>query len=145
MSDMTRPLEMRIDPDSAKPLFEQIQDCITEWVATGVLAEGQKLPPLRQMAVEAGVATETMAKAVRGLVATGLLRSRPRSGTVVARRPKQRAKTGTIGIVSVIPHERMRKISQYWTHMMPLLHDEALKYGDRIILERWKEEQDKDG
>jgi DNA-binding transcriptional regulator YhcF (GntR family) len=72
-----------IDPDGAVPAYEQLRTQVTELVASGTLAAGTRLPSIRQLASDLGLAPGTVARAFRELEADGLVTSRVRHGTVV--------------------------------------------------------------
>jgi DNA-binding transcriptional regulator YhcF (GntR family) len=72
-----------IDPRSAVPPYEQIRTQITTMVRTGTLAEGSRLPPIRQLAKDLGLASGTVARAYKELEADGVVATRGRHGTVV--------------------------------------------------------------
>lgn len=78
---------IQIDLEAKTPPFEQIKASITGLIAAGTLAEGHKLPPIRQLAGDLGVAPNTVARAYRELEGDGLIRSRGRRGTVVLPAP----------------------------------------------------------
>ena len=75
---------VEVDTASAVPAYEQIRAQIETMVATGVLAPGAGLPPIRQLAADLGLAVNTVARAYRELESAGLVHSRVRHGTVVA-------------------------------------------------------------
>ena len=68
---------------SASPT-DQIHDQIRGLVATGRLAANERLPSVRQLAKDLGVAPGTVAKAYRTLEAKGFLITRTGSGTRVS-------------------------------------------------------------
>jgi DNA-binding transcriptional regulator YhcF (GntR family) len=74
----------RLDSTSALPVFEQIQTQVVDLIATGTWAAGTKLPPVRALAGQLGVAANTVAKAYRALEREGFVITAGRSGTVVA-------------------------------------------------------------
>ncbi|MFC1415157.1 GntR family transcriptional regulator [Streptacidiphilus cavernicola] len=73
-----------LDPDSTVPPFEQVRAQIAELARTGAAPVGTKLPTVRGLAEELGLAANTVAKAYRELEAAGVVRTRGRLGTVVA-------------------------------------------------------------
>ncbi|MFW0791054.1 GntR family transcriptional regulator [Gordonia sp. CPCC 205333] len=83
---MTSP-RIRIDDTDPTPAFEQIRQQITGHIASGALPAGAKLPPLRQLARDLGIAVGTAAHAYRELEATGLIASRRGAGTRVTATP----------------------------------------------------------
>lgn len=69
---------------SAEPRYARIAADLRRRIADGGLAPGQRVPSTRQLARDWGVALATAAKALDVLRSEGLVKSRPRSGTVVA-------------------------------------------------------------
>ena len=80
---------MIIEVDTAGPVppYEQIRQQVTAMIETGVLVAGTRLPPVRQLAADLGLAVGTVARSYRELEAAGLVVARVRTGTVVADRP----------------------------------------------------------
>ncbi len=66
------------------PIYLQIVEQIKTQIATGNLKAGDKIPPVRELAVEAGVNPNTMQKALTELERMGLLYSVRTSGRFVA-------------------------------------------------------------
>jgi DNA-binding transcriptional regulator YhcF (GntR family) len=79
-------VDIRLDPDSPVPPYEQLRLRIAELAATGALAAGAKLPPVRALAAELGLAANTVARSYRELEQAGLVQTRGRLGTVVTAR-----------------------------------------------------------
>ena len=73
-----------LDHDSAVPPYEQVRQQIREQVARGGLAPGTKLPTVRALATELGLAPNTVARAYRELEALGVIETRGRAGSVVS-------------------------------------------------------------
>lgn len=65
-----------IDEQSKEPIYRQIVEQVRRHVATGVLAPGDELPSLRQLAVDLNVHLNTIALAYRELERQGILRLR---------------------------------------------------------------------
>lgn len=74
---------LTVDTVSPVPPYEQIRGQIEAMVAAGSLVTGERLPPIRQLANDLGVATGTVARAYTELERQGLIASRRRTGTVV--------------------------------------------------------------
>lgn len=66
------------------PIYLQIVEQIKAQIATGRLKAGDKIPSVRELAVEAGVNPNTMQKALTELERMGLLYSARTSGRFVA-------------------------------------------------------------
>ncbi|MEU2350281.1 GntR family transcriptional regulator [Modestobacter sp. NPDC049651] len=78
-----RTLEVVVDDSSTTPPYEQIRTQIAALVHAGDLAEGDRLPTVRALAADLGVAAGTVARAYTELETDGLVEGRGRSGTVV--------------------------------------------------------------
>lgn len=73
-----------IQLSGSAPPADQIRDQIRGLIATGRLAADERLPSVRQLAADLGVAPGTVAKAYRALETEGFLVSRTGSGTRVS-------------------------------------------------------------
>ncbi len=76
----------RTDPNSNTPLFEQLRATVIDAVRDGRLPAGTRLPTVRDLAVELGLAANTVARAYRELEGAGIVETRGRRGTFVAAR-----------------------------------------------------------
>ncbi len=76
-----------VDPSSPVPPYEQLRAAIARLVATGQLPVRSRLPTVRQLAADLGIAPGTVARAYRELEADGILVTRGRHGTHVAAAP----------------------------------------------------------
>lgn len=72
-----------IDPKGAQPPFEQLKAQVIARVESGELIAGTKLPTVRQLATDLGIAPNTVARAYRELEADGFLQTLGRNGTVI--------------------------------------------------------------
>ncbi|GAA1388826.1 GntR family transcriptional regulator [Catellatospora chokoriensis] len=68
------------------PPYEQIRAQVEALINGGLLAPGHRLPPIRQLAADLGLATGTVARAYQELESAGLVTTRRAAGTVVAAR-----------------------------------------------------------
>lgn len=75
---------IELDDRSPVPPYEQLRSQIVALVQTGGLVAGTRLPSIRQLANDLGVAGGTVARAYRELEAAGVVETRGRHGTVVA-------------------------------------------------------------
>lgn len=83
-----RPVEaqapvLQVNLNSAVPPYEQLREQIAGLIATNDLKPGNRLPPVRQLAADLGLAGGTVAHAYRELEQAGLIEGRGRHGTVV--------------------------------------------------------------
>ncbi len=72
-----------LDPDSPQPPYEQVREQIRAQVESGELTAGTKLPTVRGLAAELGLAVNTVARGYRELEAFGIIETRGRAGSVV--------------------------------------------------------------
>jgi GntR family transcriptional regulator len=75
---------LRIDLSRPVPPYEQLRGQIAGLVAAAELPAGSRLPSVRQLAGDLGLAPGTVARAYSELEAEGLLVTRQRGGTFVA-------------------------------------------------------------
>ena len=72
-----------VDPHGEHPPFEQLKAQVIAGIASGELIAGTKLPTVRALATELGIAPNTVARAYRELEADDLIETRGRNGTVI--------------------------------------------------------------
>lgn len=77
-------LVIEVDPAAAEPPYEQVRRQVAALVAAGELAAGEKLPTVRQLATDLGLAANTVARAYRELEAGGVVATHGRRGTFVS-------------------------------------------------------------
>jgi DNA-binding transcriptional regulator YhcF (GntR family) len=78
-----RMLPIRVDPASTTAPFEQIRTQVAALVAQRDLAPGTRLPTVRQLATDLGLAVNTVARAYRELEADGVVATYGRKGSFV--------------------------------------------------------------
>lgn len=83
-------MEIRIDEGSTEPAFAQIVSAVEDAAASARVAVGDRLPTVRGLADELGVAPGTVAKAYRELEARGSIETRGRKGSFVRARDEDR-------------------------------------------------------
>lgn len=76
-------MTVHFDPASAVPPYEQVRTQLARQINAGTLPVGAKLPTVRQLAADLGIAPNTVARAYRELEEAGLLDTRGRAGTFV--------------------------------------------------------------
>ena len=86
--------------DDAPPLYLQIAEQLAQLIRNGTLARGEKLPSVRELARQHGVAQTTVVQAYHWLEDARLITARPRSGFFVAARPVSRARCRWTGWAS---------------------------------------------
>ena len=78
--------QITVDLEAATAPYEQIRSQIASLINLGELVKGSKLPTVRALATDLGVAAGTVARAYKELEAEGLISSRRRAGTIVNER-----------------------------------------------------------
>ncbi|MGH3314466.1 MAG: GntR family transcriptional regulator [Streptomyces sp.] len=78
------PLQIVLDPAAPDAPYEQLRAQIADQARGGDLPTGYKLPTVRGLAEELGLAANTVAKAYRALESDGVIETRGRNGTFVA-------------------------------------------------------------
>lgn len=77
-------LPLTLDASSPEAPYEQVRAQIAALARAGELPTGHKLPTVRGLAEELGLAANTVAKAYRALESDGVIETRGRNGTFVA-------------------------------------------------------------
>ena len=80
-------MRLRLDPTTPVPPFEQIRAQLALHVAAGRLQPGERLPPIRTLASELEVSTNTIARAYRELINAGIAEAAGRRGTRITSAP----------------------------------------------------------
>ena len=80
-------MEIRIDPDSAVPIYLQVVHAVKHQVATGRLAPGVQLPTVRELATTLRVNPNTIARAYDQLDVDSVITTQQGRGTYVRERP----------------------------------------------------------
>ena len=73
-----------LDPRDSRPINEQLQENFSRLITGGVLAEGEKLPSVRQLAAQLAINPNTIQRAYASLEAEGYVVSHPGKGSFVA-------------------------------------------------------------
>jgi DNA-binding transcriptional regulator YhcF (GntR family) len=77
---------IRVLPESVVPPYEQVRAQIADAIENGALAAETRLPTVRHLAGDLGLAVNTVARAYRELETAGLVETRGRHGSFVAPR-----------------------------------------------------------
>lgn len=77
-------MRLVIDPQSSVAPYEQVRLGIIRLIDTGALHPADRLPTVRDLAAQLGLANNTIAKAYRELEMSGVTVTRGRNGTFVA-------------------------------------------------------------
>lgn len=80
-------MHIPLDPQSATPLYQQLENYLRQQILSGALAAETRLPSTRQLAQALGISRITVNNAYATLESEGLLYSRGGSGTFVLPHP----------------------------------------------------------
>ena len=83
-------IQFTLDLKSGVPFYRQIIDQVKSAIATGAIGPGDRLPTVRQLAVDLSVNPNTVSRAYTELELTGLVETQMGSGTFVGQREVQR-------------------------------------------------------
>jgi GntR family transcriptional regulator len=73
-----------LDPGAEQPLSSQIVDRIWLDVISGTIETGERLPTVRQLAIDLGLNPKTVDRAYQQLERLGVVSTRPGEGTMVS-------------------------------------------------------------
>jgi DNA-binding transcriptional regulator YhcF (GntR family) len=76
-------MDITVDPVGLTPPYEQVRAQIEALIRAGELARGTRLPTVRQLSLDLGLAVNTVARAYKELEADRLVETRGRNGTFV--------------------------------------------------------------
>ena len=118
-------MDIAVDPTSAVPPYEQLRSGIAGRAADGSLPAGTRLPPVRTLASDLGLAANTVARAYRELEADGVVETLGRKGTFVLpqepRGSRDEARAGAVAYVAVARRlgltreEAANLVGEVWT------------------------------
>jgi GntR family transcriptional regulator len=77
-------MQLHISPNDGVPIYLQIVNQVKYLVASGRLAPGEELPPIRVLATQLVINPNTVARAYRELERDGVVQKRRTAGTYVS-------------------------------------------------------------
>jgi GntR family transcriptional regulator len=83
-------LDIKLDLKSGVPFYRQIIDQVKAAITTESIAPGDRLPTVRQLAVDLSINPNTVSRAYTELELTGLVETQMGSGTFVGNRKVKR-------------------------------------------------------
>jgi len=92
---------LQLDLHSGVPVYRQLIDQVRGGIASGLLAAGDQLPTVRQLAVDLTINPNTVVRAYRELELGGLLETQQGTGTFISVQKMKRADA-----------ERVRQLTQ---------------------------------
>lgn len=91
---------LSIDPDRALPVYEQVREQIKRMVSAGTLQAGTRLPTIRQLAADLGLAKGTIERAYELLESDTVIAMNGRKGSFVLEMTKATVRERTVGLNS---------------------------------------------
>jgi len=86
VNDASHTVQITIDGDSGIPIWLQLRNRLIYLIASGFYAPGDKLPTVRELAVDLGVNYNTVSKVYQDVERDGYIVSKRGRGTFVAHR-----------------------------------------------------------
>ncbi len=103
----------KLDTRSGVPYYRQIIDQVKTAMATGSLQAGERLPTVRQLAVDLSINPNTVSRAYTELELTGLVETQMGSGTFVGHQEVRMDDLERRRMLDQICQEFLAKISSY--------------------------------
>lgn len=125
----------QLDVKGRKSIYEQVVDNLKELIVSGVLAENEKLPSVRELSGQLTVNPNTVQKAYRELERQGYVYTTSGLGTFVSEKGDRKLDTHKLGEVISLLRANIRELNY-----LGLTRDEALAEIKKLFDERgdWK-------
>jgi GntR family transcriptional regulator len=88
---ISKQFRFQLDLHSGMPVYRQIIDQVRGGIASGLLAAGDQLPTVRQLAVDLAINPNTVVRAYRELEFGGLIETHQGTGTFISPQKMKRA------------------------------------------------------
>jgi GntR family transcriptional regulator len=106
-------MQIQLDVKSGVPFYRQIIDQVKAAIATGSVGPGDRLPTVRQLAVDLSVNPNTVSRAYTELELTGLVETQMGSGTFVGQRPVTRDDVERRRVLDQLCQEFLSRVSNH--------------------------------
>jgi GntR family transcriptional regulator len=106
-------IDIKLDLKSGVPFYRQVIDQVKAAIATESLAPGDRLPTVRQLAVDLSINPNTVSRAYTELELTGLVETQMGSGTFVGSRPVERNDVERRRMLDQLCQEFLSKVSTH--------------------------------
>ena len=106
-------IRITLDLKSGVPFYRQIIDQVRTAIATGRVDPGDRLPTVRQLAVDLSVNPNTVSRAYTELELTGLVETQMGSGTFVGHKQVQQDEVERRRMLDQICQEFLSRASSY--------------------------------
>ena len=118
-------MEIQLDVKSGVPFYRQIIDQVRSAIATESIGPGDRLPTVRQLAVDLSINPNTVSRAYTELELTGLVETQMGSGTYVGQRPVERDDVERRRILDQICQEFLSRASSHGFNLDDILSNLA--------------------
>lgn len=115
---------LHLDYRDVRPIYAQITDGIRQQISAGVLLQGDRLPSVRELAVELSINPNTIQRAYRQLEMEGWIATVPGKGCFVSAQPTED------------PHEELRLLHVFEDTVKKLL---AMGYTQQELTQKLTE------
>ena len=106
-------ITIQLDVKSGVPFYRQVIDQVKSAIATGRLEPGDRLPTVRQLAVDLSVNPNTVSRAYTELELTGLVETHMGSGTFVGHKKVEQDEVERRRILDQICQELLSRASSH--------------------------------
>ncbi len=106
-------IHIQLDLKSGVPFYRQIIDQVKAAMATESIEPGERLPTVRQLAVDLSINPNTVSRPYTELDLTGLVETQMGSGTFVGSRPVERNDVEKLRVLDQLCQEFLSRISTH--------------------------------
>lgn len=114
-------IQIQLDTKSGVPFYRQVIDQVKSAIAIGRLQPGDRLPTVRQLAVDLSVNPNTVSRCYRELELTGLVETQMGSGTFVSQKKVERDEVERQRILDEICQELLSRASSHGLSLEDIL------------------------
>ena len=114
-------IRIQLDVKSGVPFYRQIIDQVKTAIASGQVEPGDRLPTVRQLAVDLSINPNTVARAYTELELTGLVETQMGSGTFVGQHTVEQDDVERQRMINQICQEFLSRASSYGITLDDLL------------------------
>lgn len=116
-------MKIHLDLKSGVPFYRQIIDQVKSAIATGRLEPGNRLPTVRQLAVDLSVNPNTVSRAYTELELTGLVETHMGTGTFVGQKKVEQDEVERRRILDEISQEFLSRASSHGFNLDDILEN----------------------
>ena len=116
-------IHIQLDLKSGVPFYRQIIDQVKAAMATESIEPGERLPTVRQLAVDLSINPNTVSRAYTELELTGLVETQMGSGTFVGNRPVERNDVEKLRVLDQLCQEFLSRISTHGFTLVEVLEN----------------------